>query len=872
MLNKEKSETTDKGANFATNAGVVVVCGKTYTKDTGNGAADFPQHLKQIFESYPFELDHFQKYSIEAIEEGAHVLLTASTGSGKTLPAEYAIQKFCRNVGHSVHNAFGFDGSLRKKVIYTAPIKSLSNQKFYEFTDKYPDISFGILTGDIKFNPEADCIIMTTEILRNLLFRADTGGGSIADSDFQLNIDKIACVIFDEIHYINDRDRGKVWEETIIKLPRDIQMVMLSATIDRAAEFAKWIATIKEKSVWLASTETRVVPLTHYSFWKCGKGLLKKVKDTTLRTTLESINGELQIIKKQSGPTNTNTIERLHKIEKAISSIGAKINNKYTLNQVCDYLHINQMLPAITFVFSRKKVLEYAKSIEWSLYGGDEQHLPATVEKECKHILMKKLPNYQEYIDLPEYQDLIKLLKKGVAVHHSGILPVLKEMVEMLFSKGYIKMLFATETFAVGVNMPTKTVLFTGLTKFDGNSPRVLLSHEYTQMAGRAGRRGLDTVGYVVHLNGMFDCPSRNEYIGMLDGKPQTLSSKFEIDFSLLLRVMSTGNDLSEITKLSMINGELRREYEIAEAEVDQLKEQLEKSQAALDSIQTSRQLLNDYIALKNKHECAINNQRKKIQKQIITLERANNTLAKDYHKWSSSQDLAKSVTKKSQELDNIQNYIFNTIATITDTLEKNSFITGTGTTIPTNATKNAKQLTTKGVIASKIQELNCLVVSEALLNGDFDQLDASELTAVFSALVDIRVPDNHKQYQCQNQTLNCTLKKLDQLYEKYYNIEMNAIGWCREEEYTINYDLPDVVLDWCNAKSDEQCKELLQEASNKDIFLGEFVKAILKINNIANELSGVCDVTGNIDLKHKLSKIPELTLKFIATNQSLYV
>ena len=220
---------------------MVKICSDTYEGEN------------EIFQTYPFELSAFQKHAIDAIENGKHVLITAHTGSGKTLPAAYAIQKFCK---------------LGKKVIYTSPIKALSNQKFNEFTKKFPEISFGIITGDIKFNPEADCVIMTTEILRNNLFNKKTcEQGTKQPLQFEMDIEnELACVIFDEIHYINDKERGKIWEETIMMLPENVLIVMLSATINKAENFAKWGVDIKKQEVYLSSTNKRIVPLTHYSY------------------------------------------------------------------------------------------------------------------------------------------------------------------------------------------------------------------------------------------------------------------------------------------------------------------------------------------------------------------------------------------------------------------------------------------------------------------------------------------------------------------------------------------------------------------------------------------------------------------------------
>ena len=230
---------------------MVKICNTPYPVDS-----EYNSH----FETYPYPLSDFQKYAIEAIVTGNHTLVTAHTGSGKTLPAEFAINYF---------------HELGKKVIYTSPIKALSNQKYYEFSRKYPDIKFGLFTGDIKTNPDADVLIMTTEILMNALFRGrDT---SISSLQFQVDIkNEVGCVVFDEIHYINDADRGQVWEKTILMLPEHIQMVMLSATIDAPQRFASWCERGEsEKQVYLASTNHRVVPLSHYSFLTTTESILK---------------------------------------------------------------------------------------------------------------------------------------------------------------------------------------------------------------------------------------------------------------------------------------------------------------------------------------------------------------------------------------------------------------------------------------------------------------------------------------------------------------------------------------------------------------------------------------------------------------------
>ena len=491
------------------------------------------QQFSQYFEKYPFPLSSFQKHAIESIVEGQHILVTAHTGSGKTLPAEFAIEHFVSN---------------KKKVIYTSPIKALSNQKFYEFRQKFPHISFGILTGDIKTNPEADVLIMTTEILLNTLYAKNRKDDNTSFTNQNNNLtmfemdfeNELACVIFDEIHYINDLDRGKVWEETIMMLPLHIQMVMLSATLDSPEKFALWCETRGEitscesdKVVYLTSTYERVVPLTHYSFITCTQGLFKVLKDKQLETEIKKITNSLNIIQDSKGIFNDDNYLKIKKTLKTFQDKNHYVKRQHVLNTVSKHMFDNNMLPAICFVLSRKALEQCAKEITVPLLE-DDSKVSYIVRRECEQII-RKLPNFQEYLNLPEYLNIVSLLEKGIAIHHAGIMPILREMVELLFAKGYVKLLFATETFAVGINMPTKTVLFTDVNKFDGSGPRLLYSHEYTQMAGRAGRRGIDTVGHVIHLTNLFRNTDQVAMKTMMKGKPQTLTSKFKISYNLIL-------------------------------------------------------------------------------------------------------------------------------------------------------------------------------------------------------------------------------------------------------------------------------------------------------------------------------------------------
>jgi len=502
------------------------------------------KYENSINKKYPFELDHFQKYAIEAIDKNKHILITAHTGSGKTLPAEYAIEKFCKE---------------GKKVIYTSPIKSLSNQKYHEFTKKFPDIEIGILTGDIKFNPDAECLIMTTEILRNKLFENEINKQE-SNLSFNINIkEELACVIFDEVHYINDASRGKVWEETIIQLPNTVQMIMLSATIDKPEKFGEWIEINKEREVWISSTIKRNVPLSHYSFIPISDNVFTKIPKKDIDFVIEYTNKPIEL-KDHFNKFNENNYKNLSKMfnifNHSSKNINSLFNQNYSLNQMAKFLKKEKQIPAICFVFNRRNVEHYASKISENMFNQDESKLMSTARKECIKILMK-LKNYQEYIRLPEFDFIIKLMEKGISIHHAGLLPIFREMIELMFDKGYIKLLFCTETFAIGINLPTKSVVFTNLEKWDGMSNRYLLSHEYTQMAGRAGRRGLDKIGRVYHLNTLFNFPNYIDYKNIFSSKAQNLISKFDIYPNLILKLTNDSVSINDFVEKSLLNNTL---------------------------------------------------------------------------------------------------------------------------------------------------------------------------------------------------------------------------------------------------------------------------------------------------------------------------
>jgi superfamily II RNA helicase len=779
----------------------------------------------EIKAKYPtLVLDTFQLAAITAIREGHHPLVTAHTGSGKTLPAEYAIEYFIREKG--------------KKVIYTAPIKSLSNQKFHEFKAKFPAISFGILTGDIKFNPDADCVIMTTEILRN----------SLAEGGFS---DAVGCVVFDEVHYINDAARGKVWEECIMWLPANVTMVMLSATIDRVRQFAEWIESIKNKGgpkpaeeVWICSTGKRVVPLIHYTFMTSNSGDLRGLN----KEERDFVNGFIdtpKTIKNPDGSFVERNIVDTFRVAKLISDDSVKRST--VIHRAVSYLNERDMLPGICFIFSRKKANDMARQLGIDLLSG--KRLSATVSHEVLTIL-RRLPNWEEYVRTAEYEEMIELMQRGIAVHHSGVIPVLREIVEIMFSKGYIKMLFATETFAVGVNMPTKTVLFTDIQKYAESQFRFLHPHEYTQMAGRAGRRGLDKVGHVIHLFNLYDSVGaigQNTLKTILAGAPQTLRSKYAIGYDTILNVAANGDkDVVEGSLQVALNSMIRYEINAALDDIDrQLVEKRAKIGRECQLSELQNKLVDEYEVRTKAIETANKKHRNRLNDELKEfIEQAKRKNGTDINKILQKKKELVAMANECDELEierlRVQEQLGNDVMTTYCDLERNGII-------------HDGVLSHIGLAARCFKEVDCLSWSVVLERNRelFEALSVSEFVGFLSMFAYDKGEEDDVCVNIDNENI----LKLIELFGEF-QVELRREKWV-------------FFADWCDAVDDTQCKQVIV---NSGLYAGEFVKTMLKINNICSEIDDACLVYGYTGLASKVNKVADATLKSIVTPQSLYL
>jgi superfamily II RNA helicase len=431
-------------------------------------------------EYYGYTLDKFQEKAVLAIQNNQSVLVAAPTGAGKTLIAEYALEKGL---------------SENRRIIYTAPIKALSNQKFRDFTKKYGD-KIGVLTGDVTINPDAQVLIMTTEIFRN----------TVVDNPERFH--DVAYVIFDEVHYLDDQERGTVWEESIIFAPAHIKIIALSATIPNLHVLAKWIRAIRNDNIEVIEENERPVPLKHLLFLQSyGVGNVKTLRK--IETNGEKIQGADDDFFKWKTP-------------------GEKI--------IIDYLVNEKQIPCLYFSFRRQDCeLKAQDNINRDLLNRDEKE---KIEKLLNELCQKYGINQNENA----VKHLFGLVRKGIAFHHAGMLPSLKEIIEQLFTGGLIKLIFTTETFAVGVNMPARTVVFDELAKFNGIRRVFLKSREYQQMAGRAGRRGIDEIGYVYSkINRPYLKSAIVERITY--GQIEPVRSQFNLSYATILNLYHTLKD-----------------------------------------------------------------------------------------------------------------------------------------------------------------------------------------------------------------------------------------------------------------------------------------------------------------------------------------
>lgn len=452
-----------------------------------------------FLERYPFSMDDFQIRGCQALESGKSVLVAAPTGAGKTIVGEFAAF-LAMNSG--------------KKCFYTTPIKALSNQKFQDLSAMFGDENVGLLTGDTSINSEAPIVIMTTEVLRNMIYSASS------------TLTDLRYVVMDEVHYLADRFRGAVWEEILIHLPESIQVAALSATVSNAEEFGDWLQTVRGEMKVIVS-ETRPVPLYQHVLF--GNRLLDlfssntKVNPEILRLEKESLRSVRTKYGSNGGKKNWRDSSQITPTIKALGRA-----------EVIEKLDREGLLPAITFIFSRAQC---DSAVKQCLAAG--LRLTNTEERsQIREVIAEKTRTLPEDdLVVLGFHEWVDSLERGIASHHAGLLPAFKECVEELFQRGLIKAVFATETLALGINMPARTVVLEKLTKWNGESHVSVTPGEYTQLTGRAGRRGIDIEGNAVILwNKDIDSASA---AGLASTRTYPLKSSFKPTYNMTINLIS---------------------------------------------------------------------------------------------------------------------------------------------------------------------------------------------------------------------------------------------------------------------------------------------------------------------------------------------
>jgi superfamily II RNA helicase len=719
---------------------------------------------------------------------------------------------------------------------------------------------------------------MTTEILLNKLYQIKSKN-KITNStcSFEMDIEnELGCVVFDEVHMIGDENRGHVWENSIIMLPPYVQMVMLSATLDSPEKFALWVETkgnpaaIVDKSVYLTCKYNRSVPLTHYSFITCTSGLFKILKNKELEMEIMKTTNKLHTIQDAKGVFNDDNYNKIIKTLAVFDKFNHRVKRQHTLNEICKHMVFNNMLPALCFIFSRKMIEKCAKEITTNLLE-DDSKVPYIIKNECEKII-RKLPNYKEYLELPEYINMVSLLEKGIGIHHAGIMAPLREIVELLFAKGYIKLLFSTETMCIGINMPVKTTIFTDINKFDGKAFRMLHSHEYVQASGRAGRLGIDTVGHVIHLTNLFKSKELYEVKNMMKGLPQKLVSKFKTSYNLILNLIDISeNDFSQYTKKSMNQETIDNQVKLYYDKAIHLQTEIDNIKTVSQYTKTPIKVIEEYIDLTDKKKFSVNKKRKEIERGLQNIKEQYFSIEKDVEKFTN-------LNNKEQELKLTNNLLTSTESTmdtniqcVLDILLQNDFIEKN--VLDDNNTIYYTLLI-KGQIATYLKEVHCLIFADIIINNKLKNFEAKEIVGILSCFTNISVSEEYKtlnpESKCEN--IKSLIIDIHESYKQHNELEIQS-NINTGIDYNMQFNIIDYCIEWCECADDISCKNLLQKISQeKEIFLGEFVKAILKINNISLEMEKIAEFLGDIEMLNNLKKIPELTLKYVATNQSLYV
>jgi len=765
--------------------------------------------IQEYSSKYSFKLGDWQLKAAEKIIVSQENVLVCV--SGKTVVAKAAI----------------FDAIYKgKKVLYTVPNKAISNQHFHEFKTKFKEYTITILNGDNKFDPSAQIILITIEFLKNLLYQPE--------SEYIDIYEDVADIIFDEVHYIGDEDRGGTWEECFILLPNHINLVILSTTLENPYDFQTWLNNIKEKKTHIFTIDKSVVPLRHTML------IFDSYKSSSLKKLMNRYDGKLHTILNEDKQFNENTLNDCIKLKKNISKMSE--NPIRIINKSIELLQTKKLFPALYFSFSRKQCDKFASNVNIILNSPLEQKI-------VKSKLQLLENNYQ---NIKQFQIYYPLWVKGIAVHHSGILPIFKEMVELLCNhkddKGnpqpLIKALFATE-----INLHFKTILITDMMKFDNHGKRYLKAHEYIHICERAGRRGPDDHGLIIQLINLFRIPEY-DIKEIMFGKKKKIESQFFLKFHIILKILcSTISNIREILSKSLLNKEINDHINDIKKKIDKLDFIFSDTnkEIFLEMFYLEDDLYNSYISYGHKQRKIVDNKINVLKKKLSQEE------IKFYEKNKKNFKVKLNLDDDLRFYRNILSIELNKILSF---LKDMDYITSDNIN-----NLNASHLTKKGIIASHISDCNEILMSELLMGGHFDELTSEDLAVLLTLFIE-KNDDNC----CDNIISTHYTEFIDIFKNLAINIEHDFSKRKIYSKYcwSVNCELLDVTYDWVNGKS-------FGELSLPS-FEGNFVNDMIKVASISRILEKVALILGKNQLAINASKVESLVLKGIVSVDSLYI
>ena len=729
---------------------------------------------KKFADTFPFELDPFQIEACHALENGKGVLVAAPTGAGKTIVGEFAVDLVINSGG---------------KCFYTTPIKALSNQKFSELSEKYGESKVGLLTGDTSINSEAQIVVMTTEVLRNMIYSNSS------------TINDLKYVVMDEVHYLADKFRGAVWEEILIHLSEAVQVISLSATVSNAEEFGEWLQTVRGDTEVIVS-EIRPVPLYQHVLF--GNRLVDLFGEN------HKLNPELTRLERDSYRQVRGTWREKPKGPKSL-----------TRSEVIEKLDREGLLPAITFIFSRNNC---DAAVRQCLAAGirltNSQERSSIREVVAKNI--KSLA--EEDLVVLGYYEWADALERGVAAHHAGLLPAFKVTVEELFQRGLVKAVFATETLALGINMPARTVVLEKLSKWNGEGHVAISPGEYTQLTGRAGRRGIDIEGNAVILWGNeLDSTSVG---GLASTRTYPLKSSFKPTYNMSINLISQfGSDKARTSLESSL-----AQFQADKAVVG-LAKQIRKNESVRDSLFIEAKCdKGDFIEysqlrgqIKKLESDSKRSKRKRaeIDDEIASIrKRMKNHICHSCPDRENHSRFAERALRLQREIDGLTERINSRTNVIAKRFDRIKIILDKFGYIDND------QITKPGKMLAKIYGETDLLIAESIRADLFSNLSATDLVSVISSC--IYESRNDEAAKIPRGEIQTALSGISKIYGRIHSAETD-----------LNLEpmrAPDFGFCWASHKW-ASGNSLTSVLKGNDLTVGDFVRSMKQIIDLLRQL-----------------------------------